>query len=78
MSARFRRLSAQADIVTLGLLIVFGFSAASASTAAGYLELAQCASYNRECAMGTAGGVLNWVTAAYVSPPAASSDPSDP
>lgn len=65
-TARFRR-SAKSDVVSLGLLSVLGFSAASASTAAGYLELAQCAGYNSRCAMGTTGGVLNWITAAYVS-----------
>jgi hypothetical protein len=67
-AARFRR-TAQIDVVALGLLCVLGFSAASASTAAGYLELAQCAGYNRRCAMATVGCVLNWISATYVSLP---------
>ncbi|CAK9787321.1 hypothetical protein CC85DRAFT_284318 [Cutaneotrichosporon oleaginosum] len=65
LSVRFRR-SGKIDALALGLLSVLGFSAASASTVAGYLEFAQCAGYNRRCAMAAAGWVLNWISASYI------------
>ncbi|BEI99195.1 hypothetical protein CcaverHIS631_0402380 [Cutaneotrichosporon cavernicola] len=60
------RFSTQIDIVCLGILCVLGFSAASISTKAGHFEFAQCAGYNRSCAMAIVGYVLNWISIAFI------------